>query len=107
MLLYYRIVKGAELRREHFLSDRASGKPKPIDPEKIEWWEGFSVYDSEDRARQTARTYPAIGDYLAVLGIEERSAIIVKRTGRRHRGHYTMYGDPDVILATVQRIIAV
>jgi hypothetical protein len=63
-------------------------------------WSGVSVYDTPDRARQTALDYPRLGTHIATLDIPEEGSILAERT-TNSLGHYTLWGDPTTMLACV------
>jgi hypothetical protein len=63
----------------------------------------MSAYDSEERARQTARDYPRLGTYIAELDIPDGSAFRIERT-TASQGHYTVWATAGDVLACVTAI---
>jgi hypothetical protein len=66
------------------------------------------VFNTEDRARQKATRWPWSGGFVAALDIpdEEGGAIRYERT-TESRGHYTLWGRPEALLARVVRVVEV
>lgn len=64
-----------------------------IDPEL---WDEVSVWDTFQGARRVARFVPT---FIADLRIPDDAPIRVRQTGPR--GHYSLKGDPDDLLAYV------
>lgn len=60
---------------------------------------GISTYISFERARDTSRRWPRIGEYVAELALEHGFGFNYAHTG--HVGHLTVWGDPVKLLATV------
>jgi len=66
--------------------------------------EGISVNATRAQARHRTRD-PFPGLYIAELSIPEGSSITFAKTGPR--GHQTLWGDPDELLACVVSIVHV
>jgi hypothetical protein len=99
----FRIIAGATPQRSDFLSDQAMGKPEPTDPYDRRNWVGFSTRNSLARARSLARR--GMGTHIAEIAIGASSHIAYEQTYRRD--HYTVWGDPDVCLASVVAVYPV
>lgn len=93
----YRTVKHNPLQRDDFLSDRAANRPKPPNTSDARFWEGFSTFDTVERARKKAVRFPIQGDFVAEIDITPESGIRYERT-LTSSGHYTVWGDPDTVL---------
>jgi len=108
----YRIVRTDPPSRDDFLSnwvvrerDIAAGRrPRsvPADGEALHMWSGISTYDSVAAAREQARRY-RLGGFIATLEIPPGIGIRVEQTSRR-ADHYTLWGEPGTLLATVAEI---
>ena len=84
-----------------FLSNAARGSP-PRGPERTwpELHSGLSVYLTPERAADVARRLPfaqAIGE----LEIPDDAPVTIRKT--LGPGHFTVWGDPDVLLGCVVR----
>ena len=87
--------------RFDFTSHAERGKRARDDsPETLRLWAGISVYDTRRRARKTALMFPSLGPFIAELLIPMNGPIVWERTTRSF-GHYTLWGEPDVLLACV------
>jgi hypothetical protein len=78
----------------------------PDDPEERRLWDGISAFDTEDRARRKPLNFPFLGSDIWTLDIAEDGLIHYERT-TRSRGHFTLWGDPDLILSPVVATMAV
>jgi hypothetical protein len=93
----YRIVKDSELTLRDFMSLEAQGAPpRSDDPEILRLRTGISCWATEAQARRTARRYPHLGSYIARIEIPEDAPVRVERT--LGRGHYTVWGEPSVLM---------
>lgn len=94
---FFRVVREDPPALRDFLSNAAQGKTLgSSDPVLQRRWEGISVFDTRERAQQTARRRPDLGRYIAELWLTEGMSISYERTGNT-RGHYTLWGDPESI----------
>jgi hypothetical protein len=94
---FYRLVRESPPTVQDFLSNAAQGRTlASSDAELQRRWEGISVFDSLERARQHARRRPELGRFIAELWVTEGMAVDYERTGNT-RGHYTLWGEPDII----------
>ncbi len=100
---FYRTVKHILPIREDFLSDKDIGKTIPRRLEFVRLWEGLSVFETLDQARQKAIAFPAQGAFIAALAIPNAGRITYERTGRTE-GHYTLWGDADDLLKCVTSV---
>jgi hypothetical protein len=87
-----------------FLSDKARGlPPRNNEPLTLYVWDGISVYRTFGQASRKARDYPFLGGYIAELRIGAETDIRVEKTFGR--GHHTLWGAPDLVLACVVRVV--
>lgn len=92
-----------------FLPNKALGKPEPkrADIEMLELWAtGLSVFDSEARARRLAATFPALGRFIAELHVSDDDERVTCRQ-TMGKGHFTLWGSAEDVLAHVASVIAV
>jgi hypothetical protein len=89
-----------------FRSDKERGRPPPRTAELAPLWDGLSVMDTEDGAREIGSQFPANGSFVASLDIEDSGPIRYERTLRRP-GHYTLWGDPARLLERVQSVVPI
>ncbi|MGH2583601.1 MAG: hypothetical protein ACRDJE_01660 [Dehalococcoidia bacterium] len=105
MATFYRIIKAEEATMEDFLSHKARGIPLRKDTSELRRsWEGVSVYDTLDTAREIVRRFPRIGRFIAVLEIAEGDLVRYEQTGD-DPNHYDLWGDPRDMLRAVVRVI--
>ncbi len=102
----FRIVRSDPPGQEDFKSDRERGRPPPVDPRMVPLQDGFSAFDTEDRARSKALTFPALGAFIAELEIPESGRIRFERTTKA-RGHHTVWGRPGDIAPCVVAVTKV
>lgn len=99
--VFFRIVESNPPTILDFTSNAAKGMTlRNPTAETLRWWAGISVYDNQGDARSLARQRPQLGTFIAELLIPEGSTIRYERTGQR-RGHYTLWGEPGLLLACV------
>lgn len=100
VLVLFRITWTDPPTVRDMLSQAALGKqPREDDPETLRRWRGISLFDSAERARSVGKRFPWNGNaFIATLTIPA-GRFLIEQTGRR--GHYTLWGDPRDILATV------
>jgi hypothetical protein len=103
----YRIVKTNPPKLADFVSNAAKERPIPDDarPEARRLWDGLSAYATEAQARRHAKISPMLGSFLAELAITPDAPVRIERT--LGTGHYTIWGDPALLLACVTRVAAV
>ncbi len=102
--MFYRIVLTDPPTLVDFMSNRTKGRPRRA-IESVEEWGGLSVYDDEERARETARKFPRLGAHLAVLDVPPGAPIRWQQTFGP--GHYTLWGEPQDVLNCVVSTIPV
>ena len=101
MPTFYRIARSDPPTTDDFVSLLAKGiQVRTDDPESLRLHSGISVSATEQQARTRARDMPWLGSYIAQLVIPETGPIRFART-LRVRGHHTLWGAPDSILACV------
>lgn len=100
---FYRIVWTNPPTIADFIPKRS--KPGWMeDPEVARLRSGISVYQTEAQARRKSRGMPWLGNaFIAELQIADQADIRYERTTRSH-GHFTLWGSPDIILASVVRV---
>ena len=106
---FYRLLEDEEAARGDFLSYKALGLPLMDDTAgTIRLAEGVSVMDTLEGARKRARQVRSLRSkrFVAELVIPDGSPITFERTGKTP-GHFTLWGDPDEILACVVSIFPV
>jgi hypothetical protein len=107
MPTFYRIVKSNPPMLADFLSQRSLGRPLRRDtPEMRRSWEGVSVYDTLEAARETALRYPRIGEFIAEVQIPDNGPVGFEQT-LADPHHYHMHGEPSDMLAMVFRVVSV
>src|SRR3954452_16955028 len=105
--LLFRIIVAESATREDFLSFAVLGRllPEGATPDVANRWHGISMYDTEERARAVAGRV-GLGADIAAIDVTDAQPVRIERTGRRP-GHYTVWGDPDALLARVTAIVSV
>jgi hypothetical protein len=84
-----------------FMSGAARGfAPPKNDPDTLLLWAGVSVYDQRLYARYRAVERPRLGRFIAEIHIPGDAPVRIERTGRSH-GHYTVWGEPEILLGYV------
>ncbi len=104
---FYRIVKANPPTVADFLSDRAVGRPRPLNPELLRLHDGLSVYATLAQARRKAKAFPVLGGYIAVLRVDDDGPITCERTLQSSSGHHTLWGDAEALLGCVEAVVAV
>jgi hypothetical protein len=66
---------------------------------------GISVYLRPEDARETARKWPVIGAFVALLQLTSGQGFNIAETG--HPGHRTVWGDPFKLRNTLVDIVSV
>jgi len=99
----YRIVKSDPPTERDFWSHSRSGLR--YHPSKEHVANGVSTFDREQEARRTARRFPNTGTLIAELRIPRRADVTVAQTMGRH--HYTVWGDPELLVTFVVRVVPV
>lgn len=100
---FYRTVTTNPPTRADFFSWKEQGKRAPRDSEGRRMWEGISVFETAEQARQVAKRYPAQGSFIAEIVIPDESEIQYERSGPRE-GHHTRWGDGEEMRGCVRSI---
>jgi hypothetical protein len=103
----YRIVKTDPPTLDDLRSSAARGRPRPLDPEMARLHDGISAFATLTQAVAKARSYQTLGRFVAELAILRSSPVRIERTIPRSRGHHTIWGDPNVLLDCVVRVVPV
>jgi hypothetical protein len=100
--ILFHIVESDPPTIDDFLSNAAKGRVprRPLTSEEQELWRGVSAYESWALARRKAGMSPWLGAYVAELRIPPDSSIRMRRT-TSSRGHWTLWGSPEELLACV------
>ena len=104
----YRIIVNERPVRADFESNEALGQQprRPLSGEAAVLWAGLSVFDSLATARAQRGRSTWIGDFIAELLLPEAVQIRARRTTKTE-GHWTIWAEPDLLLASVVAIIDV
>ena len=106
--LIYRIVRTHPPTLAYFTSNAALGKqPRRPDPEVLRLWDGLSAYSTVEQARITARLFPRLGRYIAILRVPERGVVRFEQTRDPAEGHFTLWGEPAGLLGLVINVVPV
>jgi hypothetical protein len=101
--LLYRAVSTWPPTRDEFRSDEAKGKPiRPVQRQQPVLYRGISLFDSVaelDARRERAPLPPLIVE----LAIPDGAPVEIHKT--LGRGHWTVVGDPDLLLSYVVRLV--
>jgi hypothetical protein len=101
---FFRVVKSHPPTREDFLSAAALGRRlRGSNPELRRLFDGISVTDSLQQARQTAADFPRLGRFIATLVIPTGAPVRWEQTLRE--GHYTIWAEPDLLLRLVTEVV--
>lgn len=105
--VFFRIIASAEATLDDVRSKAELGEPLRDDtPENRRLWQGISVYATEAQARRKGRASPRLGRCIARIELPDDSPVIFERT-TTSSGHYTLWGDPAVILGCITDVIPV
>lgn len=100
-MIFYRIVKNDPPSLTDFTSSAALGRPVAREnPEVVRLHSGISVFATLRQATNHSRQWPVLGEFIATLDIPLGSRILAERTTHR-RGHHTLWGSPNDLLAHV------
>ncbi len=98
--VFYRIVLTDPPTVADFESRQAKGlPPRGAELRRPELYRGLSLYATEVQAGETARRFPALGNFIAAVAIPVNGPFRVEQTLRP--GHYTLWGEPEDLLAAV------
>ena len=105
---FYRIVATNPPTLADFLSDQERGRATLEDrPEVQRLRTGRSVYATLAQARRKTRSYPFLGSYIAAVAVADESPLRVERTLRSSPGHHTVWGDAELLLASVLDVVTI
>jgi hypothetical protein len=99
---FFHVVVSDPPTLDDFTSNEAKGRQprKPLTPDEQELWRGISAYESWSLARRKAGASPWLGEFIAELAVAEDSPIMARRT-TNSRGHWTLWGAPEALIACV------
>jgi hypothetical protein len=89
-----------EARVRDFQSNHAKERPRGPDETYADYL-GLSVFSSEELAMENAIRWPK---HVAALLLPQDEGFSIARTYPEIEGHYTVWGDPDRLLANVERV---
>ena len=100
----YRIVQGRPAIRWDFMSNQARGQ-RPMGPERADpdLYGGLSLWDTPTACWGIIGRFPHTGTAVAEVVIPDGAPVRIAKT--RGPGHYTVWGDPDLLLGCVARIL--
>ena len=104
---FYRVVRSPTVTVRDFLPPPALGRQprRPLTDEEAVYWQGISVFDTIDHAREHVGRSRFLGSFVAELTIPEANDL----TGRRSfdaSGHWTLWGEAGEMLSYLTAIIA-
>jgi hypothetical protein len=104
----YRIVSTPEPTLADFMSHASRGLTlRNPTPELLDRWRGISVWETESQARLQAQVMAQrrrpLGEFIAELAIDD--TLRCEQTSQP--GHYTLWGDPAVLLRRLVRVVPV
>lgn len=109
MPVFYRVVRTDTPTIRDLLSLEAQGRiPRNASPRQEHLASGISVFDTLTGAERVARQVQGrLGWFLAELTIPERdpTGLAYELTGAN--GHYTLWGDPALVLTTLTRVLKI
>ncbi len=94
----YRTIGRSEPREWDFQSDHGKGRPRGPQQDYIDYV-GLSVFGTEDAARENAVRFPKL---IVRVQLEEGCGFMIARTYADVDEHYTVWGDPEELLARVE-----
>jgi hypothetical protein len=106
---FFHLIATETATHPDFLSYVALGHPLMDDSDETRRLaEGISVNATLQQARARARTVPSLRRhrFAAELSIPDGAPVQFERTGRA-RGHYTLWGDPEILLGYVVATVPV
>lgn len=103
--VFYRVIWGPQAAVEHFLSAKAKNEPPPADPALLSLYDGLSMYNTEQQARNKALDLN-LGDHIAVVELPDNAPVRWERT-LSSRGHHTVWGDAAYLHGCVVSVVQV
>lgn len=99
----YRVVRTLPPTRQDFRSREAQGlRARPPERRDPRLYAGISVFESLAALEATRRVVPLVGAVVE-LRIPDGAPVAVHKT--RGPGHWTLVGDPDVLLGYVTGVV--
>jgi hypothetical protein len=98
--IVFRVLGRAEGRRRDFESNREKGRPQAPDETYADYL-GVSVFSNPELAMANAVRWPK---HVARVLLPQGEGFSIARTYTQILGHYTIWGDPDTLLANVERV---
>lgn len=100
--VFYRRVKANPPTLTDFQSHQELGTTfrRPLDPEAFRLSFGLSVSDDAARLRSKAAVFPELGDFIAILRVDDGGPVRWEKTTKRP-DHYTLWGTSADIRACV------
>jgi hypothetical protein len=107
--VFYRVVRTDTPSIGDLLSLEAKGRiPRNATPRQERLSSGISVFDTVTGAERVARQVQGrLGWFLAELTIPEGDPIGLAYELTGANGHYTLWGDPSLILTTLTRVFKI
>lgn len=108
-MVFFRVLKTATPTRWDFLSHAARGiiPRRPLHDEVDEGeWAGVSIYDTLASASRAASRF-GLGTHVAVLDVTADDAAQIAPSPRGDPHHYTVWADPERLMAAVREILLV
>ncbi len=93
----YRTIGRSEPWDWDFQSDDGKRRPRAPQQDYVDYV-GLSVFGTEDAARENAIRFPKL---IARVHLEEGCGFMIARTYADVDEHYTVWGDPEELLARV------
>ena len=98
--IVFRVLGRAEGRRRDFESNREKGRPQAPDETYADYL-GVSVFLDPELAIESAVRWPK---HVAGVLLPQNAGFSIARTYPQILGHYTIWGDPDILLTNVERV---
>jgi hypothetical protein len=96
----YRTLGGSQPKIRDFQSNRERGRPRAHDEDFADY-QGVSVFASEELAAANAVRFPKL---IAAVILADGKGLSLARTYADIEGHYTVWGDPDDLMAAVASV---
>ena len=105
---FFRIVESDPPTTDDFLSLEQRGIPtdRTLSAEERYMRTGISVFATLTQAEVKARTFPHLGQFIAIMEIDDEGPFALARTGKG-RGHHTLWGESVDLMNCVVRIVRV
>jgi hypothetical protein len=104
---FYRVTRSnPPSPRDFFSNVTKRRRPPAYDQETLRLWAGISMFDTLERAQERARHLPVMGAFIAEVQIPDNGPVYFEQTGTDPH-HYTIWGDPMVLLDAVIMVILV